>query len=983
MTLTKAALAFLVVLSAGGAYWFFEAGGFQSADRDVAASSAADLDAATAEMKRGRHQRAQEIASEVLREAPQQAVAARLIIAESFTKQGELTKAVEEYDRLLQDASADRDQKKLAYQCAGEIYLQRGDARRAEKYFEEALKLDPYFPPAHNRLAFLLGLEGRRWESTPHLVELIKQDQFSPLHLLLLANPKQNIVVDDFLDRVKRFDPDYSLALIPEAKAAVEHGEFEEASALIDKLVEHAPEQVEVRMLQGELFFLRGDREAFVEWSRSLTLQQESHPSCWILRALLSRHEGNDRMAIRCFAEAFFRDPNNLEACQALAQLLTKVEERSEIIEYFKKRTALLNRLLENSHLLHRDQRDVRLMEEAFACCDWLERYWEAWGWCRAALAVDPTLEWAQTQKADIEKHLVYDLPQTIIFRNINEWKYDAYPLPEWRTPQQTPPLADGKEASFAFRELAEDLGLAFHYESGHQGDPADPKIGRRMFEVTGGGVAAIDYDLDLYPDLYFGQGAKTFNDPNFQPTSDRIFRNLSGRRFEDVTERAGIRELGYSQGVSAGDVNNDGFPDVYVGNLGDNRLMLNNGDGTFSVAASALPALTGVWTTSTAVADVNKDGVPDLYDVDYLQAEAYEQLCDNDDGYKRACNPRIFPAERDRLLLGKGDGTFSFASEALPRDADEGRGLGIVIADYFGSGELGIFIANDMTANNFYLPDSTAKELRFRDEALTRGLALDQRGRAQACMGVAFGDFDKNLQADLFVTNFFGDYNTLYLQDGELFSDLSHSSNLASLSYHMLGFGTQSFDAELDGDLDLFVANGHIDDFRFQGLPHRMRPQLFVNDGTGKFSEAEPAKLGSYFSRELLGRGVAKLDWNLDGMEDIVISHLEDPAVLLSNEGQSIGESLRLSFVGTKLARDAVGTTVQITDGDETRIGQLTAGSGYQASNEPVLHFTVMHGESASVRIRWPDGAEHDFRNLKAGGHYRIIEGREPLLMP
>lgn len=937
-----------------------------------------DLARARREMKLARYPQARAIADGIVQVDPGN-VDARFVIAECFTKENRLEEALAVYEDLLATKPGD-DPEQIAYQCAGEILLHQADIRRAEQYFREALKRDPYFPSAHNRLAFLLGLEGRRWESLPHLVELIKQDQFSVMHLLLLANPRQNIVIDDFLVQVKQRHPEDPLPRIAEAKAALERGDLDRVAGIVRRLLDHDPEQIEARMLEGALYLAQNDGERFVRWSQSLSLQHDSHPDAWLLRAQWARQGGDYPAAIRCCAEAFFRDPNNLEACHLLTQLLSQEQDDARTVEFFKDRTRLLERLEQSSHLLHVNQGDVNMMREAFTCCDWLERYWEAWGWCRAALAVDERLEWARTQKAEIEKHLVYDLPQTIIFRNINEWDYARYPLPEWGTPERADPGPEARgPASISFREISADLGLAFQYECGHQGDSDDPSAGRRMFEVPGGGVAAFDYDLDLYPDVYFTQGARHFRS-SANALSDRLFRNQSGRSFEDVTAPSRIADFEYSHGVAAGDVNNDGFPDLYIGNLGINRLYVNNGDGTFSDATAGLPPLKALWTTSTAIADINRDGHPDLYDATYLKEEAWEQICEFDHGgrkYRRACNPRIFPAERDRIFLGKGDGTFTDRSDALPQDADDGRGLGILIADYFRSGALQLFIANDMSANNFYVldPGSSPGALSFRDEALSRGVALDRRGRAQAYMGVAFGDLDGNRAFDLFVTTFYGDHKTLYLQEQEMFSDLSHPSNLAALSYQMLGFGTQTLDADLDGDLELFVANGHIDDFAYNSIPYRMRAQLFVNAGRGKFDELPPQQAGPYFARELLGRGVARLDWNRDGREDLLVSHLDAPNVLLSNDSETRGQALRLSFVGTRLARDAVGVDIELVDGEDVRIAQVTAGSGYLASNENLVVLTVLH-PTPVVRVRWPGRDVIEFNDLRPGAHYRIIEG-------
>ncbi|MGC1275840.1 MAG: CRTAC1 family protein [Planctomycetaceae bacterium] len=527
------------------------------------------------------------------------------------------------------------------------------------------------------------------------------------------------------------------------------------------------------------------------------------------------------------------------------------------------------------------------------------------------------------------------------------------------------------------------DVGIDFRYFN--SADPTTP--GARMFEFTGGGVGVLDYDLDGRPDLHFTQGCRWPPDPAQREHLDRLYRNL-GDRYVDATDAAGIVEPGFSQGLACGDFDGDGFSDLYIANIGPNRLFRNNGDGTFNDVTTTSLISEGTraeaWTTSVALADLNSDGLPELFDVNYVEGhDVFDRICDHE-GFPRICSPTLFEAQPDRLLLNRGDGRFTDVTAIAGIDGSEGTGLGIAIADFHGTGRLSLFVANDARNNHFYLNETQDPGglPRFAEQAMRNGLAFDREGRAQACMGVAVGDGDGDGRIDLFVTNYVEESNTLYVQhDGRLFADDSSRAGLSKPSIPMLGFGTQFLDADLDGWEDLVVVNGHVDDFTHQGYDHLMRPQLFRNLG-GRFVELSGDAAGAYFQQNRLGRGLARLDWNGDGRDEFVVSHLDDQASLLSNSSASVGKSLKFHLRATHSARDAVGATVIAEAGRKRLVRQLTAGDGYQASNEPALVFGLGDDEVVDrVTIRWPSGETSGFQHVATGSTWLAIEGRRRLL--
>jgi hypothetical protein len=313
------------------------------------------------------------------------------------------------------------------------------------------------------------------------------------------------------------------------------------------------------------------------------------------------------------------------------------------------------------------------------------------------------------------------------------------------------------------------------------------------------------------------------------------------------------------------------------------------------------------------------------------------------------------------------------------------GKGLGAVVADFDGSGRLSIFVANDTTANNFFVPQTPrgAESLRMEDQGLLAGLAYDRDGLAQACMGIGVEDADNDGRLDLFVTNFYNESNTLFRQvSRNLFVDDTRDAKLRTPSLTKLGFGTQFLDADLDGNPDLVVTNGHVDDYRDTGAAYKMPPQFFRNVGRGQFEEVPTENLGDYFRGEYLGRCLAKTDFNRDGLPDFAVLHLDAPLALLANETPTDHHFLTLHLVGVNCERDAIGTQVTIDTDSGTWRKQLTAGDGYQVSNQRVIHAGL--GASPVIRkltVRWPHGAQQVFTQVPADREWIAVEGREELV--
>ena len=530
---------------------------------------------------------------------------------------------------------------------------------------------------------------------------------------------------------------------------------------------------------------------------------------------------------------------------------------------------------------------------------------------------------------------------------------------------------------SLSFVDVSEPSQINFQYDNGS----APGNLLGHIIESTGGGVAAIDFDLDGWPDLYCTQSGNWRGSVSPQ-TIDQLFRNLGDGQFSNVTDECGINETGDSHGASVGDCNSDGFPDLYICNLFGNRLYVNNGDGTWTDATEESETAGDEWSLSAAFADLNADGLTDLYVVNYLDRNQVLETPCLHDGRPRSCPPTFFSGTDDRCYLNLGDGHFRDIGQLADFRAPGAKGMGLIAGNLDDSGKMSLFVTNDTTGNFLFRcqTDAISTIPRFADVGIAQGVAFDETGQAQASMGIAGGDTDGDGRLDLFTTSFYGEANTLYRQTDAGFQDQSRVANLREDSFYQLGFGTQFLDADLDGDLDLFIANGHIDSTFATGEPDRMSPQLYENQGDGRFQLL--CSTGTFFEEKMLGRAVALIDWNRDGRRDLAVTHLDRPLALLENRSATNGHWIALRLVGTRHDRDAIGATVRVTANGKTQTHFLLAGSGFACSNERKLTIGLGQATKAEkIEVSWLNGSVELFESIPPDRELICIQGRGRLL--
>lgn len=925
-----------------------------------------------------------------------------MMLGESETKLENWQAALDAY-RQVEDTS---EKAATARWASGEIYFHLGQASEATESLNAAIALNRFEFYAHQRLAYLYNTFGRRSEAQPHLQMAIKSGQFTPQELMLVGNPAKAY---DAPEEVKRFlsaDPD---DLLPTLGTIVTHNNelrHREALEVLEPLLKQQPELVEAHVQKG-IALLATAPQLLPEWHAELPKAADEHPEVWVLRSQM--FDANVDAAIRCCVKAVELNPIHLVAHTRLANLLARSgcdEEAAKIAERAEK----LQEVNIGLEQIYEAPGFAAPMESVARLCIELGRKWEAAHWTAYAAGIDRNASWTNELLAVLKPNqtLSQNTPfvdtsaLTVVLAAAVE---PTKPLDLGRlnrpleiAPAKTGNVAEAEIPPIRLTEVAGQLGVDFTFDNNtkNAGD------GRKMFETTGGGAGTLDYDNDGWPDLYFAQAGSIDGDTEL---SDELYRNVtvnSGvsetqtgkaplvRSFESVTGQAKIIETAFSQGIAAGDADGDGFDDVYVCNVGRNTLFLNQGDGTFVDATSSLVDNSSAWTSSAAIVDFSGDGLPEIYDANYVTGPDVRTRVCQVDGKPRGCSPLVFSPCVDVLHVSNAAGQFVSQPGSVPADA-LGNSLGVSAFCIAGDELPSLFVSVDQQANlllrNMVIRTDQASdptEPKFVNEALVGGVAYDASGAAQACMGIASGDVDADGEVDLFVSNFYLEYYTLYRQQNGYFEDATASSGTAAATRPMLGFGTQFDDLQLDGQPDLLVLNGHIDDHTHVGVPEQMPAQLFAGVGDGRFEPLSAEQAGDYLGAQRLGRGLLKLDFDRDGLTDFVCCDLEEPVAILRNESVPVGDRLTIRLVGTQSDRNAFGARVTITysdaDGQERTITQqLVGGSGYQVTNERVLNFTLPPDREPdapiTAKVVWPSGIQQSSLDLTSSRTNTIIE--------
>jgi enediyne biosynthesis protein E4 len=514
--------------------------------------------------------------------------------------------------------------------------------------------------------------------------------------------------------------------------------------------------------------------------------------------------------------------------------------------------------------------------------------------------------------------------------------------------------------------------GIQFQHNSGAYG-------GKLLPETLGSGCAFLDYDGDGWQDILL-VNAMDWPGHKRQRSTLRLYRNNRNGTFADVTKSAGLDIEMYGMGVAVGDYNNDGFPDILITCVGQSRLFRNTGKGTF-VDVTRGSGLMGhqAFSTSALWFDYDRDGLLDLFVCNYVRwSPEHDVFCSLDGQHKSYCTPEAYRGDTCWLFHNRGDGTFEDVTATSGIFDSSSKSLGVAMLDYDQDGWPDLLVANDTQPNKLYRNLGNGK---FKDVAVDAGLAFSAEGKARAGMGVDVGDFENSGRPGIAITNFDNEMIGVYRATRPgVYDDISMAAGIGLASRTTLGFGCAFLDADLDGMLDLAVANGHIDETvrNIRGnVGYAQPPQLFLNLGGGKFREVASEANGG-FEQPKVGRGLAYGDFDRDGDLDLLLTTNNGPAYLYRNDQTAGNKSIRFRLAGTKSNRDAIGAVVRIYHGGQSQSRMVRGGSSYLSQSElPVTFGVGKRDQIDRATVEWPSGRTEEFTKLATRASYQCVEGK------
>lgn len=519
--------------------------------------------------------------------------------------------------------------------------------------------------------------------------------------------------------------------------------------------------------------------------------------------------------------------------------------------------------------------------------------------------------------------------------------------------PQAAPPKGSAAPAGVRFTDITQAAGLRFTHNSGRAGKKLLP-------ETMGSGVALFDADGDGWLDILL------INGRNWKPSGKKslhaLYRNKQNGTFEDVTRGSGLDVEMYGMGAAAGDYDNDGRQDVYITALEGDRLFRNLGNGKFQDVTAASGIKNANFGTSAAWVDYDKDGKLDLFVANYVQwSEDKDLWCSLDGATKSYCTPESYKGTSSKLYRNLGGGKFQDVSARAGVADPTSKSLGIAVLDYNADGWPDLFVANDTQPNRLY---KNLGDGRFVDEGLESGVAFNEEGVARGAMGVDAADYDRSGRPHLLVGNFTNEMLALYHNEGSgVFVDEAPASSVGRASLLTLTFGVFFFDYDLDGHLDIFAANGHVEDEINRVQPrvtYKQAPLIFKNLGQGGRFEPMTGKLGPEIARPVVGRGVAYGDLDRDGDLDVVVTTNHGPAYLFRNDGGNRNRWLRVKTVGSKSNRDGIGAVVRVAAPSGKQWSLVRSGSSYCSQSELAPTFGLgKDAKVTAIEIDWPSGTK------------------------
>ncbi len=863
-----------------------------------------------------------------------------------------------------------------------------GDIYTAIDLLEASLVQHPEINSQRRALVGFLN-EVQRTERIPeHLRVLIKNRDFDFPLLLSTTETSSRRLSEATSSRLIERNPEDRRVRLAEAFLALYRRDSQHAADVLLEILARHRDFAPAHAMYGQALALSSRWSDLPAWLESSPAGTEEFADYWLTLGDYASQNGEFAQAANAYWEATRRDPNQLIAWERLHLMIRRLE--NEESKFSAQATRYL-KVVENhaSHLLAlrenfndftgRNGTSQTGATSVARSLTALGRLWEAEAWSALATTLS---EEPSAGLPELRQKIVRQLRQESPWFSLTNpaMMIDLSFLPVARisdspirahSPQLVPAVTATER--IRLKEVSDQWGLR---SVGKGNNPTDARLAA-LIRSTGVGAGAIDYDLDGRVDLVVMNAGGTVMLQDSMP--NELMRNL-GQTYVRVTDGTGVGDCGFGQGVAVGDFNEDGYPDLFFANIGQDCLLRNNGDGTFTDSTNLLPIESrDHWSTSAAFTDMNNDSLADLFVTHYCRiVPELSEACVNSEGVAGPCHPLKFPADTDQVLLTATNGQFIDVTENRVGPVP-GRGLGIVAGAISGN-DYGIFVANDMSRNSFYTRDRSSEKLLV-DNALTRGVAVDGRSQTQASMGIAASDFDLDGDLDFYVTGFAREYNVFYEQSAPgMWVDETSRLGLIEPTLMLVGFGTQAIDLDNDGLDEIAVTNGHIGDFPDPEAPPYEQPlQIFRRSNDSKFAMIDDDDWGNYFRSPHVGRALLTADVNRDGRNDLLITHSNEQIALLLNEGTTANDCIAFKLVGTQCSRDGVGAVIRFKSKGAARTLWQLSGDGYFCSNEKILLAGLSQSDEVTdVEVTWQDGSMDRLGTLPANTLHLIIQGEQ-----
>jgi tetratricopeptide (TPR) repeat protein len=892
---------------------------------------------------------------------------------------------------------------------------QTGHYEEAIAGYRRLLDRFPKASEAHRQLAALFNRLGRRHEAARYLRNLVRLGdvrQAELASLLSIQDPSLTSTVSGH----QQSSEDHSgwVGAISHAHRLMAshkpHLAVDSLASWIDESEAHSSNGSgadAALALLGRAAVDANDTKGLRLWWERLDQDQLVWADHWFaLSRLVSDQLRDTELAVQLMIEAIHRDPTDRVALGLLANWMNQMQRHDverEITQRMErlKRTVILGNQI-GSQGERQPQQESEQMLQLAEHLDQLGRGLEANAWRMIAVTQDSAIETA-TVKALQERFQV--LRKTDAgFPSVSETTFglrSADPLAthqramerlssviektglagEYKQVEETP--LSGSKTNVRFVDRARDWKVDFRYRNADPPRPQDLSI----FQQFGGAVCAIDFDRDGWVDLFMGQGGCHPRDETTEVTeksSNRLYRSLVVS-YQDCSELALVEDQRFTLAVATGDLNQDGWADLLISNFGNNECLINNADGTFS--RTDVPAWDSGrdWSSGCAVADLTGNGIPDVFEIRYLDdPRVFETVPTNEHG--RAIDyrgPESYQAAGDVLYVRSPTGQWD--PRTLGPEEDVAPSLGVVVGDFDNQRGNEVFIANDTQPNRLWKRGAAIvgdgvtdpEQDQWNDFAKLRGCAFSSLGGSGASMGIATADFDQNGRVDFHITNFLNEPAHLYLQRADgFFNDRVTASGLATDSIPVLGFGTVAFDFDNDGDEDIAVLNGHIENLKYRGMPHEMPAQLFVQES----SQFQRLDIEEEWARPAIGRGLIRTDLNRDGLVDMVATFQDRSVAILENQTirHPQRDWLSVQLVGVESERSAVGARLSVKYDGGQQFRWLTSGGGYACQDERTVFFGgIPKGIAVELSLVWPSGRTESIKNVKANQAVLVVEGQ------